>query len=125
MISLTDKCRIGMSLEGDESRNSRTVSTLVLHSFLLCGPICPQTGDTAVDGPELPDFSLQSAKEKDSSPSPPVWKPHRELAYLGSVICPNPGQSSCSTETQLECVPTPVGLLPDVLVVGKGRVLGR
>lgn len=50
MISITDKSRSGMPLVGDGSRNSCTVSSPVLHSFLSCGPASPQSGDTAVGG---------------------------------------------------------------------------
>lgn len=96
MISITDKSRSGMSLLGDESRNSSTVSSLVLHSFLLCGPASPQSGNTAVGG--LGSLTSWQPEEKDSSPGPSAWKTHRELDYLGWIIWSTPGQSPHSTE---------------------------
>lgn len=59
-------------------------------------------------GPGLADVSLRPEREKGSSPSPPAWKPHRELYYLGGIIRSTPGQA-CGTErpgSALRWVPT-------------------
>lgn len=64
MISITDKSRSGMSLIGDGSRNSSTVSSPVLHFFLHCGPAFPQSRNTAVSGLGSLSFACNLRRRK-------------------------------------------------------------
>lgn len=111
MISITDKSRSGMSLVGDESRNSSTVSSLVLPSFLLCGPVPPQSRDTAVGG--LGSLTFASNQRRKILPQG-LQLGNPIETRVDHLVNPRPVTTQHRNAPSRRCVRTSVGLPPDI-----------